>query len=170
MAEHHHSLDRAFARLPGPDDPRPYLGSLEDVERILRGFMGVVHARWCAGIPDEQAREAAIEADKAECLRLARVFLGQHPDEYNAVGSWNTEGEIARFCAKVAGIEGTDPLGIMNAVFQLLLLRYYEGMNMIDEGGSPEDAASMVNRRIENTWHMLLGMYPVGGGLDPDES
>jgi len=69
----------------------PYLGDVDDIDRILRQFAEGVTGRFAQVGRGQLTPNAAADADKAECQRLAEIFDGQD-EGYTSIQNWNGEG------------------------------------------------------------------------------
>lgn len=155
-AGHHIALNRVVDAVNAEAD---YLGDLEAIEAILRNHLSDMMQRWAA-VDSEAKRAAAIEADKAMCKHLAAVFLGQVKG-YQVVGAWNTEGEIARYCAERIGMDpNADPMVVMVDVFALLVREMYTALTWAQEGRPEDDWQTKIDGAIEDWTYMLAGLPP----------
>ncbi len=83
-----------------------YLGNPQIVWDIIAMFnKGIVDRRPLSS--DEADYKLALVADKAECYRMADIFLGR-VEGYTPIGAWSTEGHIADHAASIMGLEPID--------------------------------------------------------------
>ena len=68
-------------------DGRPFLGDLRAVEQVLRQFAAGVFERYDEVGHGILTPQDAANADRQECMRLARIFCGQDP-AYAPVREW----------------------------------------------------------------------------------
>lgn len=132
-----------------------YLGDRELVDRLVRDFAGGVMNRFDQVGDGRLTPNDAAEADKAECQRLARVFLGQDP-QYAPQPGWNGSGlaMYVRVRMKEA-VQPEDDESVLAQVFAMLAHVIY------DQIRNTTDAAKMaeqINEAIRSLSWLLLGL------------
>ncbi|QNJ57424.1 hypothetical protein Dolphis_118 [Pseudomonas phage Dolphis] len=88
---HHNDPSGLAASAAEATGARPYLGDVDDIDRVLRQFVEGVTSRFAQVGRGQLTPNAAADADKAECLRLAEIFDGQD-EGYASIENWNGEG------------------------------------------------------------------------------
>jgi len=161
---YHIALNKALQ----PEDGKTYLGDPESVDALLRTFLAERMTRR-GNIGNEADWEAAKAEEKAAFERMADIFLGKVPAEYETIGAWNEQGDIAKFCAESIGIVRKGPeddRAVMAAVFALLLA---EVVTMTEtEGATADDVEVHAEQSIDDWKRMLLGIpaeIPAGTDL-----
>lgn len=84
---HHTDPSGLLASVRAASDGRPYLGSMSDVERLLRQFAAGVLERYDEVGHGVLTPDDAANADRDQCLKLAGVFCGNDP-AYAPVRNW----------------------------------------------------------------------------------
>ena len=160
----HLALERASA-----DDGKPYLGDLETVGQIVRAFVGGICDGYAEVASGTRVAAEASAANRAECVRLGRVFAGED-DGYTTVGAWNGQPAVdfARSVMPDHLPEGGTPAETMAQVMAVLCLRVYEVLGMFAEDDDEESARDALDGACEDWTRLLLGL-PAQDGGEPDE-
>ncbi|BCP56276.1 hypothetical protein K32_48930 [Kaistia sp. 32K] len=156
---HHNDPSGLAASAKEASGQRPYLGDLDDIEKLLRAFTDGVTSRFAQVGRGQLTPDAAATADREECLRMAGVFAGLD-DDYAAIEHWNGEGLANYIRARMveAVQPGEDDESVIAQAFGVFVHRIY---GAIAEAGSSPDAEALSVTLLENirsfTW-LLVGL------------
>jgi ferredoxin len=156
---HHNDPTGLAASAAEATGARPYLGDVNDIDHLLRQFTEGVTSRFAQVGRGQLAPDAAAEADRAECLRMAEVFDGQD-DAYATIENWNGEGLANYIRARMAESvqPDEDDEQIIAQAFALFVHRIY---GAITAAGASPDQDALVAALQDNirsfTW-LLVGL------------
>lgn len=153
----------AQVALAAVDAGLPYLGDIEAVDGLFRAFAKDICDRYGKVAATEMLPEAAKQADMAEAVRLARIFLGKDPG-YTPVGPWNGAPLAAvcraRFKDVVAAELMASDKDAVEAATALFVHGLYDVLRGISLDESFDDMALATDALVEDWTHLMLGLPP----------
>lgn len=156
---HHNDASGLVASAAEATGARPYLGDVNDIDQLLRTFTEGVTNRFAQVGRGQLAPDAAADADRAECLRMAEVFDGQD-DGYATIENWNGEGLANYIRTRMAEAvqPAEDDEDIIAQAFGVFVHRIY---GAISAAGANPDQDALVAALQDNirsfTW-LLVGL------------
>lgn len=158
----------ALERASGDAASTPYLGDVETVGQVVRAFIAGICDRYAEVATGTSLAPIAAEADRAECLRLGKVFAGNDP-AWQTVGAWNGK-PLADFARSVMPDhlpELADPEDTLAQVFAVLAHRVYEVIAAFADDADEDTARTSLDGAAEDWTRLLLGL-PSQDAEEPD--
>jgi hypothetical protein len=133
---------------------KPYLGDQDVVLGLVSSLAEGVAERYSQVMSGDIDAGTAASRDRAECDRLAGIFLGEN-DGFETVGNWNTGGALPAFLR-----EHLDHLidikeGDHNVVAQTFALVVHAAYQVIQHG---DEFGAHLSELIADIAKLLLGM------------
>ncbi len=145
---HHNDPTGLAASAAQAAGARPYLGDLHDIDQLLRQMAERVTSRFAQVGRGELTPDAAADADRADCQRMAQIFDGQDPD-YASIENWNGDGLaqyiLSRMSEAVQPDEDTEE--VIAQAFALFVHRIY---GAITAAGERPDEAALAEALADN--------------------
>lgn len=155
---HHNDATGLMMSLHASTGPKPDLGNMETVEKIVRQFVfDITHRFELVGMGATSPTDAAAQ-DRAECERMGKIFTGQDP-EYRLMPGWN-DGPLAAFVRERMGesINTDEPDDqVVAQAFALLVHSTYATIRSLDGSGGA-DATERLGDHIKSTVWLLVGL------------
>jgi len=138
---------------------RPYLGSIEDIDQLLRAFTEGVTSRFAQVGRGQLTPDAAVAADQAECVRMAEIFDGQD-EGYASITNWNGEGLANYIRSRMAEAvqPSEDDEDIIAQAFAVFVHRIYGAITAAGSAPDPHALADTLQDNIRSFTWLLVGL------------
>lgn len=153
---HHNDPGGLMRSLHERSSGKVHLGNMGAIDDLVRKFVFDIIDRFDKVGAGVLTPNSAAEADKAECVRLGKVFAGQD-DNYTPLADWNGK-RLADHIRWVMGgtIQADDPdEGVIAQLFAVLVHSVYSEIKILKD--STGDA---LNQLISSTVLTLIGLRP----------
>lgn len=136
-------------------DGSVYLGDMETVRQILNIYVRDILARIEKVKKGKMTAKEALEADRAQALNTANIFVGQTPG-FQILPGWN-DFALPRWIQNTKGIgkDETDPALIVAHAMARLAISVYQAMQA---GGKDAEVAARVRESVNSMTHWMLGV------------
>lgn len=136
-------------------DGATYLGDMETVRQILNLYARDILSRIEKVQSGKMTAKEAQEADRAQALNTANIFVGQTPG-FQILPGWN-DFALPRWIQRTKGIgkDETDPALIVAHAMARLAISIYQALSA---GGKDAEVAARVRASVNSMAHWMLGV------------
>ncbi len=132
-----------------------YLGDMETVRKILNGYAKDLVGRIASVQRSEITEKDAIEADRAQALQTANIFVGNTPG-FSTIPGWN-DFALPRTIQQVKGLgtDETEPNMIVAHAMARFAISIYQAF---ERGGKDSDIAAQIAKSVDSMAYWMLGV------------
>ncbi|MBT5268068.1 MAG: hypothetical protein HOL70_01310 [Candidatus Marinimicrobia bacterium] len=137
---------------------KPYIGDREEVEKLVKGFIGHIFRRYDRVHDGEMTQQMMISSDQAACHEMGAIFSGKS-DDYTTVGDWNDGGGLARHMRRELNHTMDTEVDDNHMVAQFFGLIVHSVYHIIGRLAQDDESAhDTVKELVENATNILLGL------------
>lgn len=136
-------------------DGSTYLGDMETVRGLLNNFAKDIVGRIAKVQANQMTEKEALEADRAQALNTANIFVGKTAG-FSVLPGWN-DFALPRWIQNVKGLakDETDPALIVAHAMARFAISIYQAF---DKGGKDAEIAARVQSSVESMAQWMLGV------------
>ena len=136
-------------------DGSVYLGDINVARTILNNFAKDIVARIAKVQANQMTEKEALEADRAQALNTANIFVGNTAG-FSVLPGWN-DFALPRWIQNVKGLakDETDPALIVAHAMARFAISIYQAF---DKGGKDAEIAARVQSSVESMAQWMLGV------------
>lgn len=136
-------------------DGSTYLGDMETVRGLLNGYAKDIVGRIDRVQQNQMTDKEALEADRAQALNMANIFVGNTAG-FSVLPGWN-DFALPRWIQKTKGLgrDETDPALIVAHAMARFAISIYQAFQA---GGKNEEIAARVQDSVTSMAQWMLGV------------